>query len=160
MTKLAFTFVPDGTAHDDLRLTIGDRERVCDSYYLALDPKLDDQREDDDKARRVLCLLLQQWHDVAAMMTEGHPVYLPYDYSDQSTGCLQIVRSGEDVEVRVGYSAAREGHSTKPTDISDYVNSITDFSPEPGASLQMPLEEFLSCIRNSIEREEEKNPHP
>lgn len=85
-------FNDNGTAHDDVVLRFGTVEKLCDSYYFALD---DDLRSDDTspaKVRLVIAELLRQWHNDVAALEVGNTAYLPYDLSDQYSAWLRVER--------------------------------------------------------------------
>jgi hypothetical protein len=149
MDSLLLQFRHNGTAHDDLHLNLNGYVRATDSYYLAIDPSMFPGQESADKVRRVLIRLLQRWIEALSQATPTRPVYLPFDFSDQYTGCLSCRPDGEFVEILPGTSS-REGHNVAPSDPDDYFFGITDFSPDAPAPFRLSIGEFLQRIRESI----------
>src|ERR1044071_2843690 len=149
MDSLLIEFRDNGTAHDDLHRSLDGYARTTDSYYLAIDPSMLPHQESADKVRRVLIRLLQRWTEVLSQATPTQPVYLPFDFSDQYTGCLSCRPDGEFVEIVPGTSS-REGWNVGPSDPGDYFFGITDFCPDAPAPVRLSREEFLRRIRESI----------
>jgi hypothetical protein len=149
MDPLLIQFRDNDGGHDDLHLWIEGYSRTTDSYYLALDRAMLAGDESADKVRRVLIRLLQRWTDALAQATATRPVYLPYDFSDQYTGCLQCRPEGECIEIVPGWSN-REGWGVWPSDPGDYFFGITDFRNDAPAPIGLPREEFVRRIRESI----------
>ena len=119
MDSLLIQFQNNDTAHDDLHVWIEGYSRTTDSYYLALDSAMLPGDESPDKARRVLIRLLQRWIEALAQATGTRPVYLPFDFSDEYTGCFQCRPDAEFIEIVPGWSS-REGWSFWPSDPGDY----------------------------------------
>ena len=149
MESLLIQFRDNDTAHDDLHVWIEGYSRTTDSYYLALDRGMLAGEESAEKVRRVLVQLLQRWLEALAQSTPARPVYLPFDFSDQYTGCFQCRLDGESIEIVPGWSS-REGWSVWPSDPGAYFFDITDFRSDAPAPIRLPTEEFLRRIRESI----------
>jgi hypothetical protein len=149
MDSLLIQFRNNDTAHDDLHMWIEGYSRTTDSYYLALDGAMLAGDESPDKARRVLIRLLQRWVEALAQATSTRPAYLPFDFSDQYTGCLQCRPDGDFIEIVPGISN-REGWGFWPSDPGDYFFGITDFRSDAPAPIRLAREEFLRRIRESI----------
>ncbi|MGD8237689.1 MAG: hypothetical protein PVH68_04010 [Armatimonadota bacterium] len=126
--SISIRFEDDGTLHKDLFVALGGMERRCDTYYFAIDREMEPDREDVGKVRRVLTRLLEQWIDALRNQRKRQVLFLPFDFSDQCTGCFECRRTGDAVQIRMGWSN-REGWSFCPSDISDYVRSVRDFEP-------------------------------
>ena len=109
MESLLIQFRDNDTAHDDLHVWIEGYSRTTDSYYLALDRGMLAGEESAEKVRRVLVQLLQRWLEALAQTTAARPVYLPFDFSDQYTGCFQCRLDGESIEIVPVGRAARVG---------------------------------------------------
>lgn len=157
MESLLIHFRDNDTAHDDLHVWIEGYSRPTDSYYFALDPSMLAGDESADKVRRVLVQLLKHWMVALAEATSTRPVYLPFDFSDQYTGCFQCRPDGEFIEIAPGWSG-REGWSFAPSDPGDYFFGITDFKSDAPAPIRLPREEFLRRIRESIADAESQLP--
>jgi len=146
----------NGTAHDDVHLSFEGIEEIADSYYLVLDNGVEPDDESPSKALLVLRRLLEQWREYLNVASQGEVLFLPYDFSDQYTGCLRCERNAVGFHVAHGYSS-REGWSFNPSDISDYVRSIEDFrlgsitaTGNETEGIQIGFEEFLSLVESSI----------
>jgi len=149
MDSLLIQYRDIKTAHDDLHVWIEGYSRTADSYYLALDRAMLANDESANKVRRVLIRLLQRWMDALPQAAPTQPVYLPFDFSDEYTGCFQCTPNGEFIDIIPGWSS-REGWSFGPSDPSDYFFSITDFKSDAPAPIRLRKEEFLQRIQESI----------
>jgi hypothetical protein len=149
MESLIIQFRDNNTAHNDVHVWIEGYSRTADSYYFALDPRMLAGDESADKVRRVLIQLLQRWMEALPQATPLRPAYLPFDFSDEYTGCFQCRPDGEFVEIVPGWSH-RDGWSFSPSDAGDYFFGITDFRSDAPAPVRVRTEEFLRRIRESI----------
>jgi hypothetical protein len=149
MDSLLIQFRDNERRHDDLHMWIEGYLRTMDSYYLALDSALLAGDESADKVRRVLIRLLQRWVEALARATPTRTVYLPFDFSDEYTGCLQCRPYGDFIEIVPGTSN-REGWKLWPSDPGDYFFGITDFHHDAQAPVRLPSAEFLRRIQESI----------
>jgi hypothetical protein len=74
--------------------------------------------------------LLQFWKDKILESKHDHTIYLPIDFSDQYTGCLQIHKNYKNLTL--GYrSSKRTGWAVDPLNPDDYYQSINDFQAYP-----------------------------
>jgi hypothetical protein len=149
MDPLLINFRDNDTGHDDLHVWLDGYSLTTDSYYLALDGATLPGEESADKVRRVLIRLLERWLEVLDEATSARPVYLPFDFSDQYTGCFRCRPHGELTEIVPGWSN-REGWSFSPSEPGDYFFGITDFQSDAESAIRLPREEFLRRIRESI----------
>jgi hypothetical protein len=54
--------------------------------------------------------------------------YLPFDFSEQYTGCLKVVKvHNSSYRISYGYSLLVEGWNVDPLDPDDYTERVTDF---------------------------------
>ena len=90
MDSLFIQFRDNERRHDDLHMWIEGYSRTMPSYYLAFDSALLAGDESADKVRRVLIRLLQRWGEALAQATPTRTVYLPFDFSDEYTGCSSV----------------------------------------------------------------------
>jgi hypothetical protein len=140
-------FHDNGTCHKDIWLRFGNWARLCDSYYLGLDSPSDLERV--NRVRNTLRVLLEQWLCHIKAAAAGQTIYLPFDFSDERTGCLRCQFSDDRVTVTLGWSRI-EGWRVSPTDIGAYVWSVGDFrSDEPG-SITMSRGEFIQSIESNL----------
>jgi ribosomal protein S18 acetylase RimI-like enzyme len=146
---LLIQFRDNQCGHDDVHVWIEGYYRTTDSYYFALDQAMLAGKESADKVRRVLIRLLDRWMEALAQATPAQMVYLPFDFSDEYTGCFQCRPDGAFVEVTPGWSN-RMGWSFAPSDPGDYFFGITDFKSDAPAPIRLPKEEFTRRIRESI----------
>jgi hypothetical protein len=145
MNELLIEYRPNGTAHNDIFLRLGEYSCIADSYYFDLDVS-DDPHPSVEK---VLIQLLGQWLKALNEADSTEPVFLPYDFSDQFTRCLRCIVSVTTIEVQSGWSN-REGWRTSPSSPEDYFYSIEDFHPEMPEPVQLQREDFLMLINQSI----------
>jgi len=149
MNPLLIEFRDLGTGHDDLLLWLEGYSRLADSYYLAIDPAMLPKQESPNKSRLVLSLLLEKWQEAIQQAKQLQSVFLPYDFSDEYTGCLSCKVDGELIEIIPGFSN-REGWNVGPSNPNDYFFSITDFRPDLPKPIKLTKAEFLKRIQESI----------
>lgn len=156
---LLLVLQPNGTGHDDLVLRFAGELYRADSYYLALDPQLDPDREDEVKVRAVLRRLLERWRDAVRALAPGDATYIPYDFSDQCTAWLRLQRQSREETLRIdrGWSSV-EGWALCPSD------SATRTAPSgfnrDGPSVCAPIEEVLDAIEQSLDANSLDEQHP
>ena len=127
---LQLRYENNGSGHDDLVLYFGDHRFRGDSYYLSLDT-IEDGIESPEKTARVLVRLLEQWLVYVENGISGDTLFLPYDFSDQSTGWLRCDFDDGLIDVQPGTSPT-EGWSLMPSNIRDHVGHVDDFEPLDG----------------------------
>lgn len=126
---------------------LGNFERLCDSYYFATDRDYDAE-EGSGKTREVLRLLLDQWIAHIGQLRDSECIYLPFDFSDQYTGCMRVMRRANKYGLTPGWSAI-EGFLHCPSDISRYVWQVKDFSPCTDYTLTTTRELLLPQLEAS-----------
>lgn len=146
--ELSLEFKDNDTLHEDLILRFAGELRICDSYYLALDPELLPEREDAGKVPVVLRRLLEQWLSAVENVSDGGTVFLPFDFSDQSTNWIRCHRSGAALDLCLGW-AELEGWSFPPSAVGDYLTQLRGFRPD-GPATRVPLGETVEAIRESL----------
>jgi hypothetical protein len=149
MDSLLMQFRDNKRFHDDLHLWLEGYSCVADSYYLAFDGELLPGDKSANKVRRVLIRLLGRWSEALAQATSTQPAYLPYDFSDQYTGCFQCRPDGDAIDIVPG-SSNREGWSLLPSNPGDYFFGVTDFQRDAPSPIRLTREEFVRRIRESI----------
>ena len=143
----SLTFEPNGTDHDDLVLRFAGELYRADSYYLALDPGLDPEREDEAKVRAVLQRMLEGWRDAVRALEPGDATYLAYDFSDQCTAWLRLARDAttEMLTIERGWSTV-EGWTLSPS------RSVIG-TPPPGFNAEGPsVHATIDDVVDAIER--------
>lgn len=143
-------FRANGTGHNDIFLSLQGIERIADSYYLGLDC-LDGTDESPSKILRVLSKLLQQWLEAVEAARDQEQLFLPYDFSDQGTGCLRCTRFGDNFLIEPGWSE-QEGWSVMPSALEGYLTGVTDFHPGGTAAVILSVREFRVRIERAIKK--------
>lgn len=138
------------TLHDDLFLYFGEEIIKCDSYWFASDQNIEPNKEDADKVKTVIRELLNQWKLYVSGAKSGEVIYLPFDFSDEYTGCLRCEFQNDFVLLRVGYLQFN-GLIFFPSDISTYVKSNKLFIKSKDSIIKLPRSEFLNQIKRNIE---------
>ncbi len=147
---LSLEFEENGTGHQDLVLTLGDRQWRADSYYLALDGALFPDREDAPKIRAVLHRLLQQWLDLVATLADRRTVYLAYDFSDQCTAWIECSREQDAVTLRLGWSTL-EGWALSPSELGQHALGPRGFQHHEGVpAISVGHDELQRLIKASM----------
>ncbi len=148
MLSLKLT-APD-SGREPLILQFGAWTHVCDEYYLALDRGIAPDDESPAKVRRVLARLLEQWRAALCEAPAGTDIFLPYDFSDQSTAWLRGRVEEWGVTVQPGWSAV-EGWSFFPSDITSHVRCLSDFEPlDDVVPLSAPRNVWIAEIDASL----------
>ncbi|MEO0600384.1 MAG: hypothetical protein AAF211_03055, partial [Myxococcota bacterium] len=88
---MSLTYEPNGTEHHDLVLRVGTWAHRSDSYYYALDHT--EGRPSDPSAS--LRALLRGWLEEVEACPDQETIFLPHDFSDQSSGWLRAHLRGE-----------------------------------------------------------------
>jgi hypothetical protein len=148
---LSLRYEDNGEAHDDILLRFAGQSWVCDSYYFAMDRGTRSGEESSAKVRAVLHRLLEQWLAAVANLLDGGTVFLPYDFSDESTGWLRCECSENDVVVSQGWSTV-QGHSIFPSTVGEYLFNLPDFHSD-GPTTKSSKDDLLQAIRASLVEE-------
>jgi hypothetical protein len=148
MLDLSLRYRNNGTDHDDLQLRFAGQTLVCDSYYFALDRNVRPNDESPTKVKAVLSRLLEQWLTAASNLPDGGTAFLPFDFSDQSTGWLCCQRNGNEMTVSRGWALV-EGHSLSPSAVGDYLSNLPDFKVD-GPAMSVSRDDLLQAIRGSL----------
>lgn len=118
---LRITGLKDLGGHEDIMVEFNDRQWTCDSYYFWVDPLIPNTLS----VEQTLQILLTQWLAIIQTTTAGIR-FLPFDFSDQSTGCFECRIQDATITIRVGWSHF-EGHRVPPSNITAYSTTVTDF---------------------------------
>lgn len=133
---------------DDSRiaLRIGTESRDGDSYYLGLNTHSPDH---NCSAQTGLIRLLTAWIRSLCELKDGGLIYLPFDFSDEYTRWLACQRVSQEIMVVFGWAAV-EGWAISPSDFSEYLYQVPEFSPDEPLEVQsFYLPWFISQIRRS-----------
>ena len=152
MAVVSLSYEDNGSQHNDLVLRLGEFERRCDSFYLALDNYVLPDAEDADKVRQVLVQLLEQWRNLVAELGPGQVTYVPYEFDDQSSGWIQVSAVGEDQVELLPVWSGLEGWAFYPSSFADELGRIGKTTPvwKSLAPQRMSRGELLSQIGASI----------
>ena len=122
---LRITGLKDLGGHEDSVVEFNDRQWTCDSYYFWVDPLIPNTLS----VEQTLQILLTQWLAIIQTTTAGIR-FLPFDFSDQSTGCFECRIQDATITIRVGWSHF-EGHRVPPSNITAYstLSHIISSSP-------------------------------
>jgi len=141
--SISLTFEDNGRLHGDLVLQIGDEHWRCDSYFLWCEhPK--SGADHVPIVQSVLAKLLGQWAAAIRALVPGSSCFLPYDFSDQSTGWLRCSLEDSNVLVQRGWSAI-EGWSFAPSAVGELLADVPDFSAK-GEPVTISRESMLRSI--------------
>lgn len=142
-------FCDNKTLHNDLILHFGGLEIESDSYYFALDKNILPESEDAKKIKLVIKKLLEQWKTFVSKAKSNEIIYLPFDFSDEYTGCIKCEFQNADVLMTIGYLDF-QGWIFFPSDISEYVKSSRYFIKSKDVSLKLKKSDFLKQIKENI----------
>lgn len=141
------TFVDNETEHDDIYVEFNDCTFIGDSYYFLIDDNIPDAPTGAEKARAGLKILLTQWLSIIQAAQDGI-VYLPFDFSDQFTRCLECTIQASSIMLCAGWSHF-EGWRINPSDIAGYTRHITDFQQETSV-ITVQRDAFVEHLTNLI----------
>jgi hypothetical protein len=145
MAEVPLSFVRDGSGdHGDLLLTLGSYRQRCDSYYLVID----DSPGTGGDVDAALARLREQWTtQLERLRQEPGTVFLPYDFSDQYTGWLQVTcDDGRHAAIQAGW-ATIEGYTFPPSDFVGTAATLTAITPFDGAAVECDLDDLISAVR-------------
>ncbi len=134
-------------ADNQIEVHVGSESRAGESYYLGLHPN-----SENDDFRPVIgtMQLVGEWIRLLSDLKDGQQLFLPFDFSDEYTRWLTMLREGRDVTVVFGWATV-EGWSISPQDLSQYAHSLPNFMPdEPLHTQTFYLPNVLSNLRHSL----------
>jgi hypothetical protein len=142
--RITLTFEDNGRLHGDLVLRIGTEQWRGDSYFLWCEGP----RSDADHipiVQRVLSKLLDQWIATIRALRSKGTCFLPYDFSDPSTGWLRCTVDASDVLViQRGWSEI-EGWSISPSNLGEVLERLPDFKAQ-GPAITISREAMLRSL--------------
>ena len=148
---LQVSITPSQGGHRDLRLEIPSLGvDVCaDTYYFAV--ALENLHETIDEAdvRRGIVGLLDYWLKMISTCGSDEVIYLPFDFSDQYTGRLQVTGVGENFCLSYGYSLI-EGWRVNPLEPGNYCRQVSDFKAGKGCTLELARQELSDAVESAI----------
>ncbi|QPH55198.1 hypothetical protein [Pontivivens ytuae] len=137
--------------HQDLLLTIPqlDVEVLADTYYFALAIEKRGVALNERAVRKGVVALLNYWIAKVSSCEDGEVIYLPFDFSDQYTGCFQVTGMGSNLRLSYGFSLL-EGYRVNPLDPGDYYKKVRDFKTTSDRYIDLSHEEFLGALRVAV----------
>ena len=134
-------------ADNQIEVDVGSESRAGESYYLGLHPN---SENDDFRPVKGTMQLVGEWIRLLSDLKDGQQLFLPFDFSDEYTRWLTMLREGRDVTVVFGWATV-EGWSISPKDLSQYAHSLPNFMPdEPLHTQTFYLPNVLSNLRHSL----------
>lgn len=94
--RISLALLPIRGQHRDLELRCGRLRHLPDTYYLALDSSIGKGDEGRTKVRKVLVAILSGVRKLLALAKAPGVVLLPYDFSDEYTGLLELAIDRND----------------------------------------------------------------
>ena len=133
-------------ADNQIEVHVGSESRAGESY-LGLHPN---SENDDFRPVKGTMQLVGEWIRLLSDLKDGQQLFLPFDFSDEYTRWLTMLREGRDVTVVFGWATV-EGWSISPKDLSQYAHSLPNFMPdEPLHTQTFYLPNVLSNLRHSL----------
>lgn len=134
-------------ADNQIEVRVGTESRVGESYYLGLQPQ--NEQHEFRPAEGILALL-SEWIRLLSEMLDGQQLFLPFDFSDEFTRWITVLRSGREVTILFGWATV-EGWAICPGDLSEYAQGLPGFVPdEPIHTQSFYLPKFMSDLRRSF----------
>lgn len=133
----------DGNNH--IVVHVGNECRIGNSYYLGLAPECQDHNcSISTGLRRMLLAWIRELESACNDL-----IYLPFDFSDETTRWLACQKIGSQLHVVFGWADV-EGWAITPSDFSGFARSLPGFTPDEPLNVQeFYLPRFLSQIRRS-----------
>ena len=147
----------NGTSHRDVTLRFGDVEKLCDSYYFALDNDLLPHDESSAKVCTVIAQLLRQWQSDVATLEIGDTAYLPFDFSDEYSAWVRVERKdAERMALTIGWTDAVHGYSFDASNYRSAVSGLGTLAPyrDGNPYIEMSRDNLLAVISANLMRYE------
>ncbi|MCD9147803.1 hypothetical protein [Pseudophaeobacter flagellatus] len=133
---------------------------VCaDTYYFVLALEERQIRVDEVAIRQAVVSLLQYWIDRASNLKDLETIHLPFDFSDQYTGCLQVTAEGSSFHLSYGFSLI-EGWRVNPLSPGHYSHQVGDFRQQENCEHRIPRSDFIGTLNRSIADLESETAQP
>jgi hypothetical protein len=97
----------------------------------------------------VLINLLKKWAEALQNATIEQNIFLPYDFSDQYTGCLKCVLKNDSFIIHLGYSRTM-GWNSPMSDPRDTLFNVKDFESDGSSPMTFAKNTFIGLIDDSI----------
>lgn len=137
------------TSAEEFVLHIGSEQRTGSLYYLGIDPRAPDHNCTPTTG---LARLFSGWVKYLLQPDIPNPVFLPFDFADETTQWIACEISDNTIHLVFGWAPV-EGWAISPSDFSQYVSSLPDFVPNAPALIQsFYLPRFLNELRHQITR--------
>lgn len=134
-------------ADNQIEVRVGSESRAGESYYLGLQPHSENH---EFRPIEGTIQLVGEWIRLLTDLKDGQQLFLPFDFSDEYTRWLTILREGRDVTIVFGWATV-EGWSISPRDLSQYAHGLPNFMPdEPLHTQTFYLPRVLSNLRQSL----------
>lgn len=132
---------------DHFVLRVGEEVRRGDLYYLGIDPRTQDH---DCTAADGIRRLLSRWIEVLLESDAGCILYLPFDFSDETTRWLACEKHDQQITTVFGWAPV-EGWSITPSDFDQYLHHLAEFrADEPVNPQTVYLPRMVSNLRAQI----------
>lgn len=134
-------------ADNRIEVHVGSESRAGESYYLGLQANSENH---EFLPIEGTMHLVGEWIRLLTDLKDGQQLFLPFDFSDESTRWLTMLRDGRDVTIVFGWATV-EGWSISPRDLSQYAHGLPHFVPdEPLHTQTFYLPHVLSNLRQSL----------
>ncbi len=149
-------FQPNGSAHDDVIVRVARNEFTCDSYYFLICGERDCTPEDSQESivRSILGLMLDEWVEAVEQLQVGQSTHLPFDFSDQCSRWIHVVRTDASHCVVRHMSDPLEAWAMSPVGFRRFLGDLRDpnYSSE---RYSIDRQHLLAELRFIREREAE-----
>lgn len=134
--------------HEDLLVNIdGLIDKVFDTYYFVIAVEPDDLQD----LKNGVAKLLMYWKDEVQSATDGQKIHLPIDFSDQYSGCLEVLLERGDMHLRYGYTE-RGGWNVNPINLGNFSKTVSDFEDTEHITIEVSKAAFLNAIDEQIRK--------
>jgi len=135
------------TSADEFALRVGSEQRTGSLYYLGIDPRAPDH---NCMPTTGLARLFSSWIERLLQPHVSSPVFLPFDFADETTQWIACETSDNTVHMVFGWAHV-EGWAISPSDFGKHATSLPDFTPDEPTFIQsFYLPRLLNELRHQI----------
>jgi hypothetical protein len=101
--------------------------------------------------------LLREWLTILKSLQNGELVWLPFDFSDESTRWLAVHRTGHEAALVFGWARV-EGWAIDPANIGELARGLRDFIPDDPLVVQScELAALITDIEAELSNQSQRN---
>lgn len=132
--------------HRDLLFKISGltEQKTFDSYFFLVA----NRRNENINLTAGVAALFEYWKEKILLMQNGETIFLPIDFSDQYTGCLQVDKIGSTTKLTYGFSEIW-GLNVNPLNPGNFYKDVNDFEGD-GKTITVNQEVMIESLNTLI----------